>query len=135
MKKIIFLFLLISNVSFAQVTCNNWLHISNYSTTDYVSIGDLDVTGNQITVEAEFNADSLYFIPSNISYNLVSKHTDPSNTNYLLRPVTAEITTTNGFYQVIACDYTNQKTHHAALVYDGTTLKFYRNGFLMGSKP
>jgi len=115
--------------------CNNWLHISNYSTTDYVSIGDLDVTGNQITVEAEFNADSLYFIPSNISYNLVSKHTDPSNTNYLLRPVTAEITTTNGFYQVVACDYTNQKTHHAALVYDGSTLKFYRNGFLMGSKP
>lgn len=116
-------------------TCNNWLRIPEYNTTDYVSIGDLDVTGNQITVEALFNADTNYFIPSTVSYDLVSKHATTSNCNYLLRPVTAEITTSNGFYQVIGCDYAPKVTHHVALVYDGSTLKFYRNGHLLGSKP
>lgn len=117
------------------VDCNNWLRIPNYNTTDFVSIGDLDITGDQITVEASFAADTNYFIPSTISYDLVSKHTGPSDCNYLLRPVTAEITTDNGFVQIVACDYKPRKINHAALVYDGTTLKFYRNGFLMGSKP
>lgn len=116
-------------------TCDNWLRIPNYNTQDYVAIGDLDMTGDKITVEAQFAADTNYFIPSTISYDLVSKHTGPSDCNYLLRPVTAEITTTNGFYQIIACDYKPRKINHAALVYDGSTLKFYRNGFLMGSKP
>lgn len=115
--------------------CNNWLHIPNYNTQDYVAIGDLDMTGDKITVEAQFAADTNYFIPSTVSYDLVSKHTGPSDCNYLLRPVTAEITTSNGFYQIIACDYKPKKINHAALVYDGSTLKFYRNGFLMGSKP
>ncbi|MBL0358525.1 MAG: LamG domain-containing protein [Chitinophagaceae bacterium] len=126
---------LIVNSCTTSVDCNNWLHIPTYNTTDYVSIGDLDMTGNKITVEASFAADTNYFIPSTISYDLVSKHTDPSDCNYLLRPVTAEITTTSGFYQIIACDYVPKKINHAALVYDGSTLKFYRNGFLMGSKP
>lgn len=127
----LFFFLKVS----AQISCNNWLRIPNYNTTDYVSIGDLDMTGNKITVEALFAADTNYFIPSTISYDLVSKHTGPSDCNYLLRPVTAEITTTDGFYQIISCDYKPRKINHAALVYDGSTLKFYRNGFLMGSKP
>lgn len=118
-----------------QISCNNWLRIPNYNTQDYIALGDLDMTGNTITVEALFAADTNYFIPSTISYDLVSKHTGPSDCNYLLRPVTAEITTTNGFFQIIACDYKPRKINHAALVYDGATLKFYRNGFLMGSKP
>jgi gliding motility-associated-like protein len=120
---------------FGQIPCNNWLHIPNYNTLDYISIGDLDITGDKITIEALFAADTNYFIPSTVSYDLISKHTGPADCNYLLRPVTAEITTTNGFYQIIACDYKPKKINHAALVYDGTTLKFYRNGFLMGSKP
>jgi len=33
-------------------TCNNWLKLGNYPST--VSIGDLDVTGNNLTVEAAF---------------------------------------------------------------------------------
>ncbi len=119
----------------ANLPCNNWLHIPNYSTTDYVSIGDLDMVGDKITVEASFDADTNYFLPSTISYDLVSKHTDPSNCNYLLRPVHVGITTTNGFFDIQSCDYKPKKINHAALVYDGSTLKFYRNGFLMGSKP
>jgi len=117
------------------LSCNNWLRIPNYNTQDFVSIGDLDITGDKITVEACFNADTNYFIPSTISYDLVSKHTSTADCNYLLRPVTAEITTTNGFYQIIACDYKPKKINHVALVYDGSTLKFYRNGYLMGSRP
>ena len=116
-------------------TCNNWLRIPNYNRTDYVAIGDLDMTGDKITVEAQFAADTNYFIPSTVSYDLVSKHTDPSNCNYLLRPVHVGITTTNGFFDIASCDYKPRKINHAALVYDGSTLKFYRNGFLMGSKP
>ncbi len=118
-----------------SLPCNNWLHIPNYSSTDYVSIGDLDMVGDKITVEASFAADTNYFLPSTISYDLVSKHTDPSNCNYLLRPVHVGITTTNGFFDILCCDYKPKKINHAALVYDGSTLKFYRNGFLMGTKP
>jgi Concanavalin A-like lectin/glucanases superfamily/Secretion system C-terminal sorting domain len=115
--------------------CTSWLKIPSYNTVDGVRIGDLDITGNQITVEANFNADEQYFIPSTVSRDLVSKHTNTNDCNYLLRPVSAEITTSTGFHQVLICDYLPQKVNHAALVYDGVALKFYRNGYLMGSKP
>jgi hypothetical protein len=65
--------------------------------------------------------------------NIVSKHFGTQDCNYLLRAITAEITTTNGFYQIIACDYVPKKLHHVAMVYDGDSLKFYRNGYLMAS--
>src|SRR5882672_6645889 len=53
-----------------------------------VNIGDLDVPGNQITVEA------LICMEKNTpGGNIVSKHLNPSNVNYLLRPMTFELTT------------------------------------------
>src|SRR5690606_19894839 len=55
----------------------------------WVNIGDLDVTGDKITVEA------LIFYRGGV--NIVSKHTGPPNVNYLLRVGTLELTTTNGF--------------------------------------
>ncbi len=66
------------------------------------------------------------------SIDIVSKHFDPSDVNYLLRPNSAEITTKNGFFQIpVVCETQLHKTYHVAMVYNGTTLKFYRNGFLM----
>ncbi len=112
-------------------TCNNWLGLP--SQPSFVGIGDLDIPGNQITVEAEFNRTTPYLGGFLYAGDLVSKHKDPVNTNYLLRPSDAEITTADGVYHITppVCDIQLNKTYHVAMVYDGATLKFYRNGFLL----
>ncbi|MBS1746644.1 MAG: gliding motility-associated C-terminal domain-containing protein [Bacteroidetes bacterium] len=109
--------------------CDHWLKVNNEISG--VQIGDLDVTGNQITVEALINrTDS--FPDLYDGGDVVSKHDNPSDANYLLRPTEAQITTDNGFFTTIkSCDIELNKTYHIAMVYDGSTLKFYRNGFLM----
>ncbi|MBK7289578.1 MAG: hypothetical protein IPI78_04630 [Chitinophagaceae bacterium] len=99
----------------------------------YFRIGDLDIPGNRITIEANINRTQPY-LPgggNNTEGDVVSKHTDPTNVNYLLRPNHAYITTTNGFFGTPdICDIEVNKNYHIAMVYDGATLKFYRNGFL-----
>ena len=112
-------------------TCNDWLGLP--SQPSFVSIGDLDVSGNQITVEAEINRTAPYSGGFLYAGDIVSKHRDPVNTNYLLRPSDAEITTEDGVYHITppVCDIQLNKTYHVAMVYDGITLKFYRNGFLL----
>ena len=111
-------------------SCNNWLNTQVLGQS--VKIGDLDVSGTQITVEATINRTSPYVGAYNYAGDIVSKHTDPNDANYLLRPNNAEITTSNGYFITPPiCDIQLNKTYHIALVYNGTTLKFYRNGFLM----
>ena len=99
-----------------------------------VSIGDLDITGNQVTVEATINRTQTY-VPgtgNNTEGDVVSKHNGPEDVNYLLRPDHAYVTTTDGFFGTPGiCDIQLNKTYHVAMVYDGATLKFYRDGFLM----
>lgn len=110
--------------------CNNWLRTPSFPS--YANIGNLSVSGNQITVEATYVAT----LDNGGFGNLVSKHSTASDANYLLRPYCAEITTTNGYFLALApCAIVPNKTYHVALVYDGTTLKFYRNGFLLKSVP
>lgn len=96
-----------------------------------VNLGDLDIAGNQVTVEAKINRTTTY----DATYHggdVVSKHDNPNDVNYLLRPNIAAITTTNGYYQTPGiCNIELNKTYHIAMVYDGSTLKFYRDGFLM----
>lgn len=144
MIRTLLLSLLICNCVYAQVnqhfqkpaslTCNNWLRLPSYQS--YVTVGDLDIPGNQITVEAVFNRTAPYSNGYNWAGDLVSKHVDPSDANYLLRPNNAEITTTNGFFTTPPiCEIELNKTYHAAFVYDGVSLKFYRNGYLMSSVP
>ena len=48
-----------------------------------VIIGDLDVTGNQVTVEALIRMEK-----NSTGGDVVSKHSNPLNVNYLLRPLT-----------------------------------------------
>jgi gliding motility-associated-like protein len=112
-------------------TCNDWLGLP--SQPSFVTVGDLDVPGNQITVEAEINRTTPYSGGFLYAGDIVSKHRDPININYLLRPSDAEITTEDGVYHITppVCDIQLNKTYHVAMVYDGTTLKFYRNGFLL----
>lgn len=99
--------------------------------------GDIDISGDKITVEALINSAGL-FPGADYTWeqNVVSKHSDPSDVNYLLRMNHAEITTTNGFYETEKkCDPTINQTFHIAMVYDGTSLKFYRNGQLLSETP
>ena len=113
-------------------SCDSWLYTP--SLPSYVNVGDLDIDGNQLTVEATINRTQPYApgTGNNNDGDIVSKHLDPTNTNYLLRPNHAYITTTNGFFATPdVCEIELNKTYHLAMVYDGTTLKYYRNGFLM----
>lgn len=96
--------------------------------TQWVSLGDLDVPGNQITVEALINRQS--------GTNVVSKHTDPGNVNYLLRPTTFEITTGATFH-LMTNPYTlqNNTWYHIAGVYNGSTITYYVNGCPVIQQP
>jgi len=112
--------------------CEDWAKTT--SSTSGVQIGKLDIPGEQITVEATFNRTQPYSGSELYAGDLVSKHSGPGDVNYLLRPNTAEITTTNGYFRTPdICDIELNKTYHVAMVYNGKTLKFYRNGFLMSS--
>ena len=113
----------------AAQSCDNWLSLPAQGSK--VTIGDVDVTGNNLTVEAMFNRNPP--LNNGVYYgHLVSKHTDQTNVNYALLPNGCEITTTNGYKAIFqTCVPELGKTYHVAMVYDGATLKFYRNGFLM----
>lgn len=113
-----------------QLNCQNWLLIPQNEA--YVSIGDLDVPGDQLTVEAVFNKLPPKPGETTLLGDIVSKHISPNDVNYLLRPSRAEITTTNGYFSTPeVCEFEFNKIYHVAMVYDGKKLKFYRNGHLM----
>ncbi len=113
-----------------SIPCDSWLRTP--SQPSYVNIGDLDISGNQVTIEASFNTT----LNNNGFGDLVSKHSGTIDANYLLRAYSGEITTTNGYYKALTlCPVSPNKTYHAAMVYDGSSLKFYRNGFLMDQVP
>jgi len=96
---------------------------------NYVEVGDLDVAGNQITVEA-------IITQTGNGVNIVSKHTGPANVNYLMRPGSAEITTTNGYINAVTgFPLINGECYHLAFTYDGTSLDYYVNGCLASSTP
>lgn len=92
----------------------------------WVNCGDVDLAGNQLTIEALIHM-------TGPSTNIVSKHTDPSNVNYLLRPGGFEITTSSGYSSVGNSYVLSQNvTYHVAATYDGAELKYYVNGCLTG---
>ena len=113
-----------------SLSCNDWLLIPGEPSN--VTIGDLDIPGTQLTVEATINRTAPYTRADLYAGDIVTKHTDPFDANYILRPSSAEITTTNGYFKTpVICTVELNKTYHVALVYNGVALKFYRNGFLM----
>ena len=128
-KLLIFLMVTLSLGSYAQNCTGNWLNIKGEISG--VQIGDLDITGDKLTIEATINRTQPY--DSNFhGGEIVSKHDSPSDANYLLRPNIAGIRTTNGYFSTAnICGIELNKTYHLAMVYDGSFLKYYRNGFLM----
>lgn len=123
-----------NNSACNTLTCSNWLNTP--SLPSYITAGDIDVAGNQLTVEALFNRTAP--LNNNLYYgNLVSKHTNQGNVNYSLLPNGCEITTAGTGYTTTfeTCPAELNKNYHVAMVYDGTALKFYRNGFLMSQQP
>lgn len=104
--------------------------LRNTGSPNGVLIGDLDISGNQITIEA------LVYRLGSGGPNIVSKHTDPSNVNYLLRPTTFELTTSNGFL-LMSNPYTiqNDRWYHIAGTYDGSYVRYYVNGCLVIEQP
>ncbi|WP_425421749.1 LamG-like jellyroll fold domain-containing protein [Phaeodactylibacter xiamenensis] len=105
---------------------------------NWVNLGDVDIPGDQITVEA------LVFLYGPRSHNnVVSKHISPANVNYLLRTSTFEITTyLNGnsgptqFLQMNNPYSLRDSTwYHIAGTYDGQSVKYYVNGCLVIEEP
>jgi gliding motility-associated-like protein len=131
MRSVISFFLFIFFLDSAKAqNCNNWLQLSSFPS--FARIGDLDIPGDKLTIEAMFNRTAPYTGAQVWAGDLVSKHLDFKDANYLLRPNGAEITTSNGYFKTPdICDINLNKTYHVAMVYDGVELRFYRNGFLM----
>lgn len=118
------------------VDCSTWLSLPVYQS--FVNVGDLDIPGNKVTIEALVNRTGPYNpgVGDGNEGDIVSKHWDPSNVNYLLRLNHAYITTSNGFFGTgDPCPIQLNRTYHVALVYDGTKLSYYRDGFLLSSVP
>jgi len=99
-----------------------------------VRIGDLDVPGAQITVEA-----LVYMEANTLAGNVVSKHLNPSNVNYLLRPGSFELTAyqkgSNGATHFIRINnpvkLAVNRWYHIAGTYDGERVKYYVDGCLV----
>lgn len=111
--------------------CSSWLKTP--TTVSYIECGDLDITGDKLTIEATFNNPSSINTANFHGGKIVSKHTNQTNCNYSLMDYTAEITTQNSGYVITppVCIPDLNKTYHVAMVYDGSLLKFYRDGILM----
>ena len=100
----------------------------------WVSVGDLDISGNQITIEAIVRRTN-----NSNQGNIVSKHIDPSNVNYSFRMAGFLITTTKGFYNCVINNsifsYEPNKWYHVAGTYDGSFIRYYINGCLYKELP
>lgn len=119
----------------STLTCNNWLRTQAVG--QHVTVGDLDITGNQVTIEANFNCSSFPVSRPDKWQDIVSKHANTTDINYVLRMDLAGVTTTTGQHLTPPpCDnLVLNKTYHVALVYDGSNLKLYRDGIVISQKP
>ncbi len=129
-KYSLFILLFVLNVfsSFGQL----WLHFPiGSNNANGVDVGDLDVTGNTITIEAlvctEYSTTNYY--------DIATKHTNNSDCNYYFRTSDFGIRTTTGFVSLLnPRQLCKDSTYHIAGTYDGDTIKYYVNGTKVASQ-
>jgi hypothetical protein len=131
MRKIIFvlLFLFSSFNIFSQS-----LHLTQ--SRQWINLGDLNVTGDKISIEAKITLDNPLAFNPGIALNIVSKHTNPNDVNYLLRPWQFILNCGGKSYGLSIKNYYNLfKSYHIAGTYDGTIIKLFINGCEVSNQP
>ena len=119
---------LIPIITFGQ----QWVFFPINTTNNRVDIGDLDVSGTSLTVEALITKQ--ISIPPSY-YDIISKHTGPGDCNYLLRPTDFEMHTSSGFITLTNPKYVCfDSTYHIAATYNGDSVKYYVNGIKVASQ-
>lgn len=136
-----YLFLLLFFLSEMSTLSARQIHFLNNGQTRWMDVGDLDISGNQITLEAFIYIEKE---PDNWpESNIISKHGDPRDVNYLFRAYSFEITTYNSgnsgntsFYK-LSTNYTYElnKWYHCAATYDGSMMRYYVNGCQIAETP
>ncbi len=96
-----------------------------------VSIGDLDIQGNALTIEALVTPK----YSTSIYYDIVTKLSNNVNCNYYLRTTDFAIRTSTAFVSllnpmVLCLD----STYHLAGTYDGDSMKYFVNGKQVASQ-
>jgi len=107
------------------------LNPSSDLTASGVNIGDLDISGNKITLEALINMK--FMATDTLGHAVLSKFSTNSDMNYVLRTMRFAIATDVDGYVRLTHAYPIQpnRWYHIAGVYDGSYVRFYVNGCMV----
>jgi len=100
-----------------------------------VNIGDLDISGNKLTLEALINMK--FMATDTLGHGVISKFDTQSDMNYVLRTMRFAISTDVDGYVRLTHAYPIQpnRWYHIAGVYDGSYVRFYVNGCMVKEQP